>query len=137
MAEEKILVEVVVSADVATAWDAFTSPDSVVRWNFATPDWCCPRAVNDLKVGGSFSYRMEAKDGSFGFDFDGTYTEVIPHKRLRYAMGDAREVIVEFHAEKSGTRVIERFDAEGQNSRDLQRTGWQAILDNYKKVVEK
>jgi len=140
MADEKILVEVVVAVDPATAWKAFVTPESVVKWNFASPDWCCPRATNDLKVGGTFSYRMEAKDGSFAFDFEGIYSEVVPQKRIRFtlgqAMGDSREVIVEFHGEKGGTRVIERFDPEGENTRELQRSGWQAILDNYKKVAE-
>jgi uncharacterized protein YndB with AHSA1/START domain len=133
---EKITVSVIVDASPSRAWDAFTSPYSVVQWNFASDDWCCPKATNDLRMDGSFNYRMESTNGKVGFDFCGTYTNVIPEKRIDYVLGDDREVSIEFRAIGKQTEVVETFDAETENSLDLQRTGWQAILNNYKKHVE-
>jgi len=137
MAEaKKITVEVLVNRDVKAAWDAFTSPQAITRWNFASADWRCPKAENDLRVGGEFSYRMESKDGSMGFDFSGKYTEIRHLERIKYSLGDEREVVIEFRDENVKTKVIETFVAEGTSSYEQQKGGWQAILDNYKKYVE-
>jgi len=133
---EKITVSVVVHAPVSRAWKAFTSPDSIVKWNFASDDWCCPQATNDPRKGGAFNYRMESKDKKNGFDFYGTYTKVIPEHRIDYVLGDDREVSIEFRTIGDQTEVMETFDAEKENSLDLQRFGWQAILDNFKRHAE-
>jgi len=135
---EKIKVETVVHADIAKVWDAWTTPEAVVQWNAASEDWHTVRAENDVSLGGRFSCRMEAKDGSEGFDFEGTYTEVVPQQRIAYVMDDGREVVVTFTEEEDGfVHVVEEFDPETQNSEELQRAGWQAILDNFKRYVEK
>lgn len=132
-----LTVSVEVGCDAQRAWQAFVSPTAITAWNFASPEWCCPRAENDLRVGGAFSYRMEAKDGSMGFDFAGTFTEILPRRRLRYALGDSREVVVEFVALPLGrTGVRQSFTPETTFPAEQQRAGWQAILDNYKKFVE-
>jgi uncharacterized protein YndB with AHSA1/START domain len=107
-----------------------------VKWNFASEDWCCPKATNDLQQGGTFNYRMESTDGKYGFDFTGTYTAVINENRIDYALGDGREVSVIFQAAGNQTKVIETFDAETENSLELQKNGWQAILDNFRKHAE-
>ena len=133
---KKITVSVTVNAGISQVWRAFTTPDSIVNWNFASDDWCCPRAVNNLKKDGVFNYRMESKDKKIGFDFTGTYTEVLVENRIAYALGDTREVSVEFKDLGGKTEVIETFDAEKQNSLELQKQGWQAILDNFKKHAE-
>jgi len=132
----RITISVFVEASLGKTWDAFTSPSSIVKWNFASDDWCCPTATNDLRVDGSFNYRMESKDGKVGFDFCGKYTKVIPENRIAYVLGDDREVSIEFRAIGERTEVIETFDTETENSLDLQRAGWQAILNNVKKHVE-
>lgn len=132
-----IKVEVAINTSVENAWKCFTNSDDVVKWNFASPDWHCPKATNDLKVGSSFNYRMEAKDGSFGFDFEGKYTEIEPLKKIAYIMADGRNVSISFtEIGTSNCKVEELFDPETQNPPDLQRAGWQAILDNYKKICE-
>lgn len=132
-----ITVSVELAADAQRAWQAFVSPAAIAAWNFAGPEWCCPRAENDLRVGGAFSYRMEAKDGSMGFDFAGTFTEIVPHRRLRYSLGDQREVLVEFIDLPAGrTEVRQTFTPDGTFPPEQQRAGWQAILDNYKNFVE-
>lgn len=136
---EKITVEVVVDAPPQKAWDGFTKPGSIVKWNFADPSWHCPRADNDVRVGGKLAARMEAKDGSMGFDFEAKYSEVVPLQRLKYVMGEdegRREVVVTFTPEGEKTRVSETFDAENTFSLEQQRSGWQSILENYKKHVE-
>jgi uncharacterized protein YndB with AHSA1/START domain len=132
----KITVEALVRAPLDAVWRAWTDPDDIVRWNAASEDWHTTSATVDLRVGGTFSSRMEAKDGSMGFDFEGTYTEVVPKERLGYAMEDGREVLVEFRPEDGGVRVRETFDAEESNPADLQRAGWQAILDRFAAYVE-
>lgn len=132
----KTAVSVKVNASVSTTWKYFTSPDSIMKWNFASDDWCCPKATIDLREGGSFNYRMESKDGKYGFDFSGTYTAVIPEKRIVYTLGDEREVSVAFRTVGEQTEVIENFDAETENSLELQKNGWQAILDNFRKHAE-
>jgi uncharacterized protein YndB with AHSA1/START domain len=131
----KITVETTVKAPVAKVWAAYTSPDDIKQWNTASDDWHTTRASVDLRVGGAFSSRMEAKDGSFGFDFAGTYTEVVPQERLAYAFGD-RAAVVEFVNGAAGVTVRVSFDAETQHSVEQQTQGWQAILNNFAKHVE-
>lgn len=132
----QITVAAEIGAPVNQIWTAYTSPRHIVKWNFASPDWHSPSAKNELEPGGSFSYRMEAKDGSVGFDFEGVFQKVQPNELVSYVMGDEREVSVEFDDLGEKTRVKVTFDAEEMNSEELQREGWQAILDNFKKHVE-
>lgn len=140
MSEEKttVTVQVHVAAPIEKVWEYWTSPEHITQWNFASDDWQCPRAVNDLRVEGAFSYRMEAKDGSSGFDFSGTYSEIVPHERIFYVMAgeDARKVDVTFTDVGDGILVTEAFEAETENPIDMQHAGWQSILDNFKKHVE-
>lgn len=131
----KITVETIVSAPVAQAWKAYTSPSDIVKWNAASDDWHTTRASVDLRVGGAFSSRMEAKDGSFGFDFAGTYTAVVPNQLIEYSFGD-RAARIDFAVTPEGVRVAVSFDAESTHSIEQQRSGWQAILDNFKRHVE-
>lgn len=131
-----ITVQNNVKAPVEKVWQLWTLPEHITKWNNASDDWHTPRATNDLRTGGSFTARMEAKDGSFGFDFGGTYDEVKQHEVIAYTMGDGRKVIVTFSPEGDGTKVVETFDAESTHSVEMQRGGWQAILDNFKKYAE-
>lgn len=131
-----ITVEAIVHAPITTVWDSWNNPDHITQWAFASPDWHTPWAKNDLRVGGSFSSRMEAKDGSFGFEFGGVYDAVTTNELIAYTMADGRKVMVEFSAEGDATKVVERFDAENENPVDMQQMGWQAILDNFKKYTE-
>lgn len=133
-----ISVEVFISASPEKAWQCWTEPEHITKWTFASDDWQAPRAENDLQVGGTFSTRMEARDGSAGFDFGGTYTVVEALERIEYTMSgeDERKVCIEFLSEEGGTRVRETFEAESENSLEMQKTGWQAILENFKKHVE-
>lgn len=133
---EKIKVEAIVDASVDKVWEYWTNPEHVTKWNHASDDWHSPRGTNDLRVGGRFNFRMEAKDGSSGFDFEGEYTEVEPNKKISYKMDDGREVDVTFEDLGSKTRVVETFDPEKENPVDFQKGGWQAILDNFKKYTE-
>lgn len=107
-----------------------------MRWNFAADDWRCPRVDLDLEVGGGFNYRMEAKDGSAGFDLEGEFTEITPYESLHYRLADDREVTVRFVEAQNGVKVVETFEAEGEHSAELQRQGWLSILNNFKKHVE-
>lgn len=131
-----ITVEATINAPVEKVWNYWTDPKHIVRWNNASDDWHTPKAENDLRVGGKFLSRMEAKDGSFGFDFSGEYTAVDKHKRIEYSLGDERKVKVIFESKGNETKVTERFDAENTHSVEMQQAGWQAILDNFKKYVE-
>jgi uncharacterized protein YndB with AHSA1/START domain len=133
---EPITVETYVERPIEKVWKDFTDPEAVVAWNNASGDWHTPRALNDVRTGGGFSYRMEAKDGSAGFDFDGTYTSVIDGEYIAYEMSDGRKVEVRFVRDDGGVRVIETFDPEHENTPDMQREGWQSILDNFKKYSE-
>ncbi len=133
---EQITVDTIVNAPAEKAWEFFTRPDHIVRWNNASPDWYTPTATNDLRVGGEFDYRMEAKDGSAGFNLKGTYTEVMPSEKISYTLEDGRNVEVFFTQQVTGTRIIETFEAENQNPLEMQRSGWQAILDNLKADIE-
>jgi uncharacterized protein YndB with AHSA1/START domain len=132
-----ITVETLVNAPIAKIWSAYTTPADIKQWNTASDDWHTTAASVDLREGGAFSSRMEAKDGSFGFGFDfaGTYTKIIPHERIEYAFGD-RAAVVEFLAIEKGITVRVSFDAETTHSIDQQRDGWQAILDNFAKHVQ-
>ena len=132
----KISIETDVKSTLANAWYAWVTPEDITNWNFAIDEWCCPNAVINLEVGGKFNYRMEAKDGSMGFDFEGEFTEITPLKAIRYKLEDDREVNIEFIETKNGVKVIETFDAEDENSAEQQRQGWQSILNNFKKHVE-
>lgn len=131
-----ISVSSLVQAPLHTAWEAYTDPEHIVRWNFASDDWHCPSASQDLRVGGKFSFRMAAKDGSFGFDFEGEYTEVEPQKRLAYTFGDRQAEVTFEPVNPDQTRVTVTFDLEATNPEEMQRDGWQAILNNYKKHAE-
>lgn len=132
----KITVETVVNAPLNRVWDTWNTPADIKRWNTAQDDWHTTRSTVDLREGGTFLARMEAKDGSQGFDFEGTYTRVIPNKLIEYRMSDGREVRVEFAQRNDGVHVKETFDAETENTPELQRSGWQAILDNFRRHVE-
>lgn len=132
----RIKVETEVAAPPKEVWEAWVTPDQITKWNFAIEEWCCPSAEVDLRVGGKFKYRMEAKDGSVGFDFEGVFTKVVPQQSLHCELGDNRIVTIEFMQTANGTRVAETFDAEGENSAEQQRQGWQSILNNFKKYVE-
>jgi uncharacterized protein YndB with AHSA1/START domain len=125
-----------VDAPVSIVWDSWSNPKHIVKWNSASPDWHSPSAKNDLKPGGKFSSRMEAKDGSVGFDFEGEYTVVNPEKYIEYVMGDGRSVQVTFESQGNKTIIKESFEAESENSLEAQQGGWQAILDNFKKYTE-
>ena len=132
----KITVETSVAAPVEEVWRAWTTPEDIKRWNAASDDWHTTAAAVDLRVGGAFSSRMEAKDGSMGFDFAGTYTKVVPHERIEFTFGD-RVAVVEFIRGDKGVTVRETFDAEGTHSPEQQRAGWQAILDRFARHVER
>ncbi|MES2892905.1 MAG: SRPBCC family protein [Bacteroidota bacterium] len=134
--KQMLTVETNVAAPIEKVWDYWTKPEHITQWNSASPDWHSPTATNDLRAGGSFSCRMEAKDGSMGFDFGGIYDEVTPHQQITYTLGDGRKVDIKFTAEGQGTRVVESFEAEATNSLDMQQGGWQAIMDNFKKYTE-
>ncbi|MES2829783.1 MAG: SRPBCC family protein [Bacteroidota bacterium] len=132
----KITVQTTVNADVKKVWDYYNQPEHITKWNFADPSWCCPSATNDLRPGGKYSARMEAKDGSFGFDFEGIYSEVEEGKSLIFGLEDGRQVAVSFKEDGDQTDVVITFDAETEHSEEMQRGGWQAILDNFKKYTE-
>ena len=136
MDARKIIVRTVVDKPADVVWKKWTTPADVMAWNSASDDWYTPSATNDLRVGGMFNFRMEARDGSFGFDFAGTYDEVIPEKKIVYSLGDTRKLEIEFSPKDGGTLVTETFDAETQNALVLQRNGWQAILDRFKRHAE-
>lgn len=133
---EPITVAVTVDAPIGQVWQSFTNPSEVVKWNAASPDWHSPQAENDLRVGGKFNYRMEAKDGSSGFDFEGTYTACEPQQSFAYVLEDGRQISVVFRVVSDGTEVVETFDPETENPVEMQRAGWQAILNNFKSYVE-
>ena len=133
---EKVTVHASINASLDEVWRRFTTPADVEQWNTASEDWHTTTANNELQVGGKFSYRMEAKDGSFGFDFWGIYDTVEEFKRLDYTLGDGRKVSVAFEFTGIGTKLTETFETEDQNPVEMQQLGWQAILDNFKKYVE-
>lgn len=132
----KITVTVDVLADVQKVWVAFTDPKHITKWNFAIDEWHCPSASNDLRIGGKYVARMEAKDGSFGFDFSAVYNEIIPNEKIVYTLDDGRVVETTFKNGDGQTKVTTVFDAEDQNPMEMQQQGWQAILNNFKKYTE-
>lgn len=130
----KITVVTTIAAPIKKIWQAYTTPADITQWTFASADWHCPRAEVDLKVGGKFSSRMESKDGKQGFDFAGTYTNIIPHQLIEYEFGD-RHCAVAFEQKGAEVLVTVSFDPENIHSHDQQRVGWQAILDSFKNYV--
>lgn len=136
--DKNITVETVVDAAPETLWKVWNDPARIQTWAFASDDWHCPKASNDLRIGGRFSTTMAAKDGSMSFDITGTYTAVEPLKAISYTMDgdDARKVSILFKEVAGGTKVVETFEMESENPREMQRAGWQSILDNFKKAAE-
>ena len=136
MEKTKIAVEATVTAAPEKAWKFWTKPEHITKWNFASGDWHCPHAENDLRVGGKLKSRMEARDGSVGFDFEATYDEIVSQKKITYTMADGRKATTNFEGVGSSTRITTVFEAENENSVEMQKGGWQAILDNFKKYIE-
>ena len=136
MSTTKITVQATISANTKKVWDFYTKPEHITKWNFASDDWHCPKAENDMSVGGKYSARMEAKDGSFGFDFEAIYDEVADKEKFTYTMGDGRQATTSFKSLNDTTSITITFDAENENPVEMQKGGWQAILDNFKKYVE-
>ena len=134
--KQTITIEATIHADIEKVWSCWSKPEHIKHWNSASEDWHTPFAENDFRVGGKFNYRMEAKDGSFGFDFWGTYDEVLPYETIAYTLGDDRRVINTFTTEGKETKVKVAFEAESENSLELQQEGWQSILDHFKRYVE-
>ncbi|CAM3822706.1 SRPBCC family protein [Flavobacterium gelidilacus] len=135
MGKDRITVQTKIKAPIQKVWEFYTEPKHITKWNFASNDWCCPNAKNDLKKGGEFTLRMEAKDGSIGFDFTGKYEKVVPNELISYNIADGRNVDVVFSKNEDGIHLKQTFDAEGTNSDEQQKNGWQAILDNFKEYV--
>jgi uncharacterized protein YndB with AHSA1/START domain len=133
---EKITVETVVNAPINKVWKCWNEPEHITQWAFASDDWHAPYADNDPITGGKFKTTMAAKDGSFSFDFEGVYSNVINHSLIEYAIPDGREVKIVFTKMGEGTKITETFDAEDTHPVEMQRGGWQAILDNFKKHTE-
>jgi uncharacterized protein YndB with AHSA1/START domain len=131
-----ITVEQIINAPVAKVWQFWTMPEHITKWNNASDDWHTPRAENDLRPGGSFASRMESRDGKMGFDFGGTYDAVTTNEYIEYTLGDGRKVKINFTPMGASTKVVESFEAENTHSIDMQRAGWQSILDNFKKYTE-
>lgn len=136
MTPPKITIQATVSADRQKTWNFYTQPEHITEWNFASEDWHCPAATNELRVGGKFLAIMEAKDGSFGFDFEAVYDEIVPGESFVYTMTDGRQVAVSLESQGQQTEITVTFEAETQHSLDMQQSGWQAILNNFKKYVE-
>ena len=132
----KITIETIVNTTPEKAWFHFINPASIQNWNHASDDWHCPKAINDLTEGGTFSYTMSSTDGSISFDFNGIFLRIIPNEYLKYKIADGRIVEVQFIAVGDNTKVIEIFEAENMHSEEMQRAGWQSILNNYKKFVD-
>lgn len=131
-----ITVSIQTQTPVKKVWEYWTQPEYITQWNFASEDWSCPMAINPLNEGSEFNWRMEAKDGSFGFDFKGVYTSIIPLERIEYKMEDGRKVEISFKESNGITTVTEAFEPEGSNADEMQRNGWQAILNRFKSLVE-
>jgi uncharacterized protein YndB with AHSA1/START domain len=136
MQTEMITVACTVNAPVEKVWQYWNAPEHIVKWCSATPEWHTPTSENDLKAGGSFKSRMEARDGSMGFDFGGVYSAVQENEHIAYTMDDGRQVIIDFTTSNDVTTITERFDPEQQNPAEMQRAGWQAIMDSFKRYTE-
>ena len=136
MNSTKITIETTINADTNKVWDYWTKPEHITKWNFASDDWHCPKAENDMIVGGIYTARMEAKDGSFGFDLKAVYDEIVPFEKIVYTMEDGRKVLTTFEKVNDKTKITTIFEAENQNPVDMQKAGWQAILGNFRRYVE-
>jgi len=134
--EMTITVQTTIVAPIETVWKCWTTPEDILKWNAASDTWHTILAENDLRVCRKFSFRMEAKDGSFGFDFEGTYNKILKHELIIYTLTDGRRVKVEFSTLNDKTSIVETFEPEGENPVELQRGGWQGILNNFKKYTE-
>lgn len=132
---EKIIIQSTIAADKQKVWDYYTLPEHITKWNFADSSWHCPTATNDLKIGGRYFARMEAKDGSFGFDFEAIYSEIVDGEKFSYDFG-GRHATIKFKDQNEKTEVTISFDPDTENPIDLQRNGWQSILNNFKKYTE-
>ncbi len=136
MEKQTITVATIVNSPVEKVWEFWTKPEHITKWNQASEDWHTPKAENDLKINGKFKYTMAAKDGSMSFDFEGTYTNVQEHKLIEYEIADNRKVSILFFKQDSLTNIIETFEAENTHPVEMQRNGWQSIMDNFKKYAE-
>ncbi len=136
MSTAQIKIETTVAANTDKVWEAWTKSEHITKWNFADDSWHCPSATNDMRVGGKYTARMEAKDNSFGFDFEAVYDEIVDQKKITYTMTDGRKATTLFEDQSGKTKVITTFDAESESSVDMQRDGWQAILNNFRKYAE-
>ena len=136
MDKQKITIKTIINAPVEKVWTYWTEPEHIKKWNNASEDWHTTKAENDLRIGGKFISRMEAKDGSFGFDFGGIYDEVKVYDFISYTLGDERKVSITFVKNQDKTEITEEFEAENENSIEMQKMGWQAILDNFKRYTE-
>lgn len=132
----KITIETLVKSNIEKVWAAWTTPADINQWNAASDNWHNPKSENDLRVGGRFCYRMEVKDGQMGFDFEGTYTKIVPQKVIEYVLTDNRAVTVTFEPINGGVKVVETFEAEDANSAEMQKQGWQSILNRFSSYVE-
>jgi uncharacterized protein YndB with AHSA1/START domain len=131
-----ITIETTINTPIALVWEKWTKPEHIQNWNFASPDWHCPKATTDLQVGGEFHYEMASKDGSMSFDFWGTFQQIEDGKMIASVLGDGRKMQVTFETTEAGTKVTEQFEPENQNPEEMQKAGWQMILDNFKSYVE-
>ena len=131
-----ITVQTDINSGMEKVWECWTKPEHITQWNFASEEWHCPSAFNDLRPGGNFNWRMEAKDMSAGFFFTGTYTKVVEHHSIEFNMSDGRKVEIKFTGSDGKIRVTESFEAEGTNADEQQKVGWQAILNNFRDYVE-
>ena len=132
----KISIETTVNSKIDQVWSAWITSDDITKWNFASDDWICPRAEIDFYVGGKFNYRMEAKDSSMGFDFEGKFTKINQKRSIEYSLDDDRKVNITFSDTGNGIKIVETFEAEDEVSGEQQKQGWQCILNNFKKYVE-
>ena len=131
-----LTVETLVNADLECVWECWTQPKHITQWNFASPEWHCPRAENDLRPGGTFSYRMEAKNGSMGFDYAGKYSEVVPYSAIEYRLEDTRKGNFTFKKEGNTVKIVETFEVDDTHTLEQQRMGWQAILNTFMEYTE-
>lgn len=134
--DSKITVETTIQLPAEKVWELWTAPEHITNWNFASDDWQCPHAENDLRPGGQFSSRMEAIDGSMGFDFSGVYDEVDPYQLIAYTMDDGRKVTIRFLEDGDETKIIETFESENTHTAGEQKKGWQSILNNFRSYAE-
>ncbi|MBV8251059.1 MAG: SRPBCC family protein [Chitinophaga sp.] len=132
----KVTVNATIHADAKKVWEYYTAPEHITQWNFADPSWHCPSVSNDMRIGGKYVARMEAKDGSFGFDFEATYDAINPGKSFTYTIADGRQAVVDFNGNGNQTDVVVSFDPEDQNPVEMQKGGWQAILNSFKQYAE-